>query len=148
MTFDVGRKGFEPSNPAMSRQFDTVFWEEYKKFLYNSLSKDTASDRFSYGKKYFYILSGENINELLMLNGEKRNHVMKSLAILSKYLGCYDKWKQLRDSHQLKWSNHDAFRSFYQITNNKTNYTSMVTWLKNAIRSLPKQHGNVLLYLH
>jgi hypothetical protein len=47
----VGRKGFEPSNPAMSRHFDSSFWQQYKTFLTNSVSADTASDRMSYAKK-------------------------------------------------------------------------------------------------
>jgi hypothetical protein len=139
-------RDLNPRTPPCQGNFDSVFWEQYKKFLYNSLSKDTASDRMLYARKYFYILSGENVCELLTLNGEKRNHVMKSLAILSKYLGCYDKWKQIRERHQLKWSNDDSFRSFNHIMDNKTNYSSMVIWLKNAFHALPKDYGNILLY--
>jgi len=144
--FGMGRKGFEPSNPAMSRRFDSLFWEQYKNFLYNSLSRDTASDRMLYARKYCYILSGEDVSDLLMLNGEKRNHVMKSLALLSKYLGCYDKWKQIKEQYQLKWFNDDAFSSFNHILDNKTNYSSMVLWLKTAFHELPNNYGNILLY--
>ncbi len=108
--------------------------------------QDTASDRLLYAKKYYYILSGEKISDLLSLNGEKKNHVMKSLALLSKYLGCYDKWQQIRQRHQLKWSNDDAFSSFNHILDNKTNYSSMITWLKNTIHVLPKDYANILVY--
>ena len=30
---------------------------------------------------------------------------MKSLAILSKFMGCYDNWKNIKERYQLKWSN-------------------------------------------
>lgn len=130
----------------MSRLLDSDFWEQYKTFLYSSLSHATACDRLLYSKKYYYILSNGNASDLLALKGEKRNHVMKSLAILSKYLGCYDKWKQIREQHQLKWTNEDAFNSFTRILGDKTNYSNMIMWLKKALHSLPKDYGNILLY--
>ncbi len=141
----VGRKGFEPSNPAMSSP-ESSFWERYEIYLANTVSTGTASDRILYAKKYYHILTFENASELLTLNNEKRNHVMKSLASLSKFLGCYDKWKQIRERYQLKWANGDSFTSFNNIMDNSTNYSSMVTWLKNAYSKLPREYGNVLLY--
>jgi hypothetical protein len=99
-----------------------------------------------YATKYCHILTFGNASELLTLNDEKRNHVMKSLASLSKFVGCYDKWKQIRERYQLKWSNGDSLTSFNNIMNNRTNYSSMVAWLKNAYSKLPKEYGNILLY--
>jgi hypothetical protein len=130
----------------MSRQFSTFFWKQYKTFLTNTVSSDTASDRMSYAKKYHHILTSGNASELLTLNNEKRIHIMKSLATLSKHLGCYDRWKQIRERYQLKWSNGDALSSFNNIIDNRTNYSSMIVWLKNAFSKLPKDYGNILLY--
>ena len=108
----MGREGFEPSNPAMSRQFDSNFWESYDKYLRNNVSAETAKDRMLYGRKYHGILITEDANELLTLNTEKRVHVMKSLASMSKYMGCYHRWKGIREKYRLKWSNIDGFSSF------------------------------------
>ena len=41
---------------------------------------------------------------------------MKALAALSKYLGCYDLWKDIIERYQLKWSNEDAVQVFQNMT--------------------------------
>jgi hypothetical protein len=52
---------------------------------------------------------------------------MKSLASLSKFMGCYDKWKAIKDKYQLKWSNGDSSLEIFQnIVNNENNYDSML----------------------
>jgi hypothetical protein len=72
---------------------------------------------------------------------------MKSLATLSKYLGCYDQWKKIIQRYQLKWSYKDNTKVFNDIiTNNGNSYNSMVEWLKNTCSKLSKHYGNILLY--
>lgn len=72
---------------------------------------------------------------------------MKSLATLSKYLGCYDQWKKIIQHYQLKWSYKDNTKVFNDIiTNNGNSYNSMVEWLKNTYSKLSKHYGNILLY--
>jgi len=80
------------------------------------------------------------------MTNDKRIHAMKSLASLSKYLGCYDKWTSIRHNYQLKWSNGDSLHVFNKIFNDKQNYNSMVNWLKNSIKRLPTSYGRVLIY--
>ena len=44
------------------------------------------------------ILTSEaNAQELFLLSDQKRIHVMKALATLSRYLGCYNKWRDIKD---------------------------------------------------
>ena len=31
-------------------------------------------------------------------------HIMKALATLSKFLGCYDQWKKIIEKYQLQWT--------------------------------------------
>ena len=72
---------------------------------------------------------------------------MKSLATLSKYLGCYDKWKNIIQFYQLKWSNEDNSQVFNDIIgNNPQNYNSMIEWFKSTYSKLVKSYGNILLY--
>ena len=110
------------------------------------MNKHTAGCRLSYSKKYAYVLVSGDAKDIFALSDDKRIHVMKSLATLSKYLGCYDKWNQIRQRYQLKWSNGDRSDSFTTILNNKTNYSNMVAWLKNAYSVLPREYGNILIY--
>jgi hypothetical protein len=46
---------------------------------------------------------------------------MKALATLSKYLGCYDRWKDIKERYQLKWSNGDSFETFNMFMNGEQN---------------------------
>ena len=92
------------------------------------------------------VLQSGNASELLSLTNDKRIHAMKSLASLSKYLGCYDKWISIRHNYQLKWSNGDSLDIFNKIFADKQNYSSMMGWLKNAIKLLPKPDSNILIY--
>ena len=71
---------------------------------------------------------------------------MKALAALSKYLGCYDLWKDIIERYQLKWSNEDAVQVFQNLTNVDHDFSSMVKWLKDALTKLPQSYGNILLF--
>ena len=142
----VGRKGFEPSNPAMSRQLDDAFWERYKDYLSTTTNKETRNDRISMQKNIILYFIPGNASELLTLSNDKRIHAMKSISSLSKYLGCYDIWKQIIEKYQLKWSTENSLETFNSIWNNKTNYSSMLCWIKQAYVKLPIQYWNILLH--
>ena len=72
---------------------------------------------------------------------------MKSLASLSKFMGCYDKWKAIKDKFQLKWSNGDSSLEIFQnIVNNENNYDSMLKWIKDTCNQIPKSYANILIY--
>jgi len=72
---------------------DNGFWLRYKEFLRKTTNKGTALDRINYSKKYSHILLNGNAQEILSLPNEKRIHIMKALSSLSKFFGCYDRWK-------------------------------------------------------
>jgi hypothetical protein len=100
----------------------------------------------SYSKKYCRVLESGDAQELLELTKDKRIHAMKALPTLSKYIGCYDEWKDIRERHQLQWSNENGLEAFNDIMNCKENYSSMMNWIIDTISKLPVQYGNILLY--
>jgi hypothetical protein len=71
---------------------------------------------------------------------------MKALATLSKYLGCYNKWKDIKERYQLKWSNGDSLETFDMFMSGEQNYTSMINWLKNCCSKLSASYSNILLF--
>jgi intergrase/recombinase len=99
-----------------------------------------------YAKKYYTVLKEGSANELLLLSEDKRKHVMKALAVLSKFIGMYDFWKALREQYQLKWSNGDSLKVFQTIFNEENNFNAMMNWLKEACSKLPKPCANILLF--
>jgi len=127
-------------------KIDNQLWKNYESYLMSVMNKHTAGCRLSYSKKYAYVLVGGDAKDMLTLSADKRIHVMKSLATLSKYLGCYDKWNSIRHRFQLKWSNGQDLNTFSSILNSKANYANMVAWLKNTCSTLPSDYGNILLF--
>jgi hypothetical protein len=71
---------------------------------------------------------------------------MKALANLSKFLGCYDQWKLIRERYQLKWSTEDSLQTFNNIFNGRENLAAMISWLKNTCSLLPKSFSNILIF--
>ncbi|MGA9169998.1 MAG: hypothetical protein WBZ20_07620, partial [Nitrososphaeraceae archaeon] len=61
--------------------------------------------------------------------------------ILGKISVCH-----IRHNYQLKWSNGDSLDIFNKIFADKQNYSSMMGWLKNAIKLLPKPASNILIF--
>jgi hypothetical protein len=58
-----------------------------------------------YAKKFYHVLFEEDAHDLLAIKSEqKRLNVMESPTLISRYLGCYDTWQQIRKRHNLKWT--------------------------------------------
>jgi len=122
------------------------FWNNFEEYLVKSYRKSSVRFRLLYAKQYQHVILEGNAQSLLVLPYNKRLQVMKSLAILSKYLGCYDSWKAIKERYQLKWSNDDSLHVFQNLTNQENSYSSMLKWLKNTCSQIPKSHYNILIY--
>jgi hypothetical protein len=85
------------------------------------------------------VLLSEEVSPLLQLSSaEMRLNVMKSLTILSKYLGCYDKWQQMRQRYALKWSRPDAaMQSLQRFFDEGLSFDVMLQRIREMIRLLP-----------
>jgi hypothetical protein len=144
----VGRVGFEPTTPAMSRlaQSTADFWKEFECFLNQTNNHRSTQDRLNYAHRYIHILQEADGSGLLELSPEKRIHAMKSLAALAKYIGCYDRWQWIRESFQLKWSNSDPLRDFNSIFNEGKDLNYMINWIKDTYPKLPRNYANVLIF--
>jgi len=122
------------------------FWIGFERFLIKTNSYRCSRDRLNYARDYAHILQIEDASELLELSNDKRIHIMKSLSALAKYSGCYDKWQQIRQSFQLKWSNGDSVQTFTSIFTNEKDLDHMIVWLKKTCSRLPQQYGNLLIF--
>ena len=73
---------------------------------------------------------------------------MEGLAALSKYAGCYDVWKDIREKYQLRWSNSEQenLKFFTNYMAGKGNFDEMAKWLNNATSKLPSDAANVLVF--
>lgn len=109
-------------------------------------SPHTIRNKIQYVKRFYYILEEENAQDLLNLSVETRQHAMKSLASVSKYLGTYDKWQELVKKYQLKWDQKSGYSAFEKIFNNEKNFSFMFNWIKNSVKVLPPEYSNLILF--
>jgi len=106
----------------------------------------------SYSKKYHQVLANGDASSLLVLSFDKRMHIMKALATLSKFLGCYDMCKKIIEKYQLGWSDSGkeagsskGLEIFQKIYGNN-NYQEMISQLKDASSKIDQKYSSALLY--
>jgi intergrase/recombinase len=101
-----------------------------------------------YAQKYKDVLLTGDAKVLTGLPSAQRRHAMEGLAALSKYAGCYDVWKSIREKFQLRWSNSEQenLKFFTNYMAGKGNLDEMVKWLQNATSKLPEDAANVLVF--
>ncbi|MFL6432524.1 MAG: hypothetical protein ACJ71O_02165, partial [Nitrososphaeraceae archaeon] len=127
LSYQLAPRDYQYQSELSDCTINEEFWTEFEEYLLKNHNKQTTKHRIFYSKKYYHILTSQvNARELLLLSDQKRMHVMKALATLSKYLGCYDKWKDIKERYQLKWSNEDSLETFSMFTNGEQNYNSMM----------------------
>lgn len=63
------------------------------------------------------MLFSGNIAKLnrLPLSERRSGDVLRALAVLSKYLGCYDEFTRLRKACGLSWERREGFQLFLRI---------------------------------
>jgi hypothetical protein len=72
---------------------------------------------------------------------------MKAITALSKYLGIYDEWQQMRKRYSLKWTNpNQSLQSFERFFSDTTNYDSMLQQIAEIIAKTPTQVGQIVKF--
>ena len=125
------------------------FWNSFSNYLLEFNTQKTVYSRLSYAKRYYYLLISRNFRELHTMSNDKRIHIMKSLTSLSKYLGIYDKWKNIVTKFNLKWSSgFNGIEVFKRIIEPENTLDSMLSSLRSTLTNsdIPIGHRNILLY--
>jgi len=79
------------------------------------------------------MISG-NLRELDLLSPYVRDHAVKALTALSKYLGMYQEFRNKLKDYGVKRLRRDAFTSFLRILNN--NNSDILNWYRKAVIKL------------
>jgi len=64
----------------------------------------TARDYWRCARQYGHLLLKGDLSPLKTFSSYKRSHVLKALATLSKFLGLYREFRELREAYGIKWS--------------------------------------------
>ncbi len=150
------RPGFEPGIVALRGQSNDnslvndekqIDYDRFTQYLVSiGINQLTMKTRMAYARKYYHLLVTGDFSEIMEFSNDKKKHIMKSLALLSKYLGCYDKWQDYKNRYQLKWTvSRDSLTSFQSITTQDKEFSSMIEWVKEAIEKYPR-FTNILTF--
>jgi hypothetical protein len=137
------------SNPLQVSH--SINWPGFKDYLSKVCNnRNTAKVRMCYAKHYASVLTSldiHNNNDLLQLSPQKRLNVMKSITLLSKYLGCYDRWQELRKRYHLKWSTGtESLQSFNRFFNDELSLDSMLKQVREMIDKTPPFMAQIIKF--
>jgi intergrase/recombinase len=91
-----------------------------------------------YSKKYSHFLLKRDFSELNTFSNCKRNHVLKALSALAKFLGMYEEFKGLMKSYGLKWSSVKAEDLIISRLTNANGNSTIFKWISEVKSELPK----------
>jgi len=110
--------------------------------------KRNINQIISYMRRYSSVLETGGATILLSLTGPQRRHAMEALTILSKLIGCYDKWQQIRKSnYSLRWTNgNESVQALERFFNPEMSLDSMLSKVRGMIQVLPDRMGQVIRF--
>jgi len=118
---------------------------DFEEWLLKTHTRHYAKDLMRYARNYYDVLQDpRRISEIAVLSKDKRRMVMSTLANLSKYLGCYEKWKTLVKTYGLKWEKKVSLDIVLDIMN--TNLQDCWIWLKQVLEKISREYGCVLVF--
>jgi hypothetical protein len=122
-----------------SNNNNNLDWLAFKDYLSKHYNRNTTKARLCYAKRYYHVLLNEDASDLLDIESQqKRLNVMKSLTLLSRFLGCYDISQQLRKRHNLKWTTgEESLAAMQRFFDPNLTLDSMLQWVRQAINLLP-----------
>jgi len=104
--------------------------------IFERYSREHARDILRYSKRFHtYLLQGD-LRKIQLLNDSKRNHVMKALSALSKFLGIYDYWRNLIKSYGLRWSVSEDDIIISRLTRDVDG--SVLEWMRKVKDAIPE----------
>jgi hypothetical protein len=102
-----------------------------------------AKDRFRYARMFYRCLLDRDLSELRDCSVGKREHGMRALAFLSRYLGMHDEFKALIRSYGLKWSNGNSDDLIIARLTKSANREELFDWLAEVKAKIPLISGFV-----
>ncbi len=79
-----------------------------------------------------------NLSELNTFSDAKRNHVLKGLSALAKFLGVYEEFKGLIKSYGLTWKTANADDLIISRLTKTEENKNVIEWLKKVEKGIPK----------
>jgi hypothetical protein len=121
-----------------------INWSEFSYWVSKKYSKSYAHTILCYAKRFHYLLDG-NLRDIDLIPSTTKNNTVKSLIVLSKFLGIHQEFKARLQDYGVKLSRPDVFASFLRIYNNKN--SDLLKWYSEAFSILRENEKLLLKFL-
>jgi intergrase/recombinase len=83
----------------------------------------------------------------MVLPGRRSREVsIVAIANYAKFLGCYDKFQQLKKRYNLKWSTSNSTQYFERFFNEQLSLDKMIDLIKEMAHKLPPHMGDIIRF--
>jgi hypothetical protein len=130
---------------AFSQRVEGLDWDKFRSFVYGKYAKTTAPKVMCYAKRYSYVMASGKIQDIETFPSTIRPEVIKSLIIVSKYLGVYEAFKAALKSYGIKLARPDAFYSFQRMYTNRN--SDLMEWYAQVDPLLKPEEKLLFKYL-
>jgi hypothetical protein len=148
--------GFEPTTASLGGSLTSTLinidqkdlnidWSKFRKWLESKYAKSYVIVLWNYSKKYYPLIANNRIRELDLLSDTIKSNVIKSLVVLSKYLGKHEQFKTKIKAYGIKTPKYDAIKSFLRIL--KASNSDIIHSYKNAISNVRLHEQTFLKFL-
>jgi hypothetical protein len=90
----------------------TFDFAEFSDWVRSKYAKSYSSTILCYSKKYCHFVTAENLRDLDLLPATIKNNAIKSLIVLSKFLGKHKEFSERLKSFDIKPSRTDSLMPF------------------------------------
>jgi intergrase/recombinase len=81
------------------------------------------------------------------MSPDKRIDIMKALSSLSRFQGCYDRWLQIKQKYNLKWSTgNESLDSLERVFDESKTLDTMIGWVRRTHQELPSKYRDIFLF--
>jgi intergrase/recombinase len=109
--------------------FDFADFANWVQSKYSDSYKNTI---LCYTRKYHNLVTAENLREIDLLPATIKNNAIKSLIVLSKFLGNYKEFSERLRSFDIKINRPDSLQAFLRILN--ASNSDAMTWYNSAVK--------------
>jgi intergrase/recombinase len=118
-----------------------IDWQEFSEWVNARYSNTYARIILQHTKKYYHLIN--DVKSLELIKPSIKNNVVKSLIVLSKFLGIHEQFKNTLKNYGVKLHKQNALQSFLRILNNNHD---VLDWYNIAISNLRDNEKTLLKF--
>jgi len=97
-----------------------------------------VKDRIRYAKKFSHCLLNRDFSEFGTFSETRKEHILKALSGLAKFLGMYEDFKALIKAYGLKWRSSNAEDLIISRMIKATENNNVLEWIREVKAKLPQ----------